>query len=108
METQVAILPFIIDLLLIILLISGIILVIKCIRIIDKARDLLENVEGKINSLNAVFSVAEMFNSKIALITDKVTSTVENLIAKIFNRKNKDEYNEEKELESILEKEGNE
>lgn len=108
METLVTILPIIIDILLIILLVIGIILLIKCIRIIDRARDLLQNVEDKVNSLNALFSVVEMFNSKIALLTDKVTSTIESFITKIFNRKNKDEYDEEDELERILEKEGNE
>ncbi|MDE6141723.1 MAG: hypothetical protein K2G03_03875 [Bacilli bacterium] len=108
METLVTILPIIIDILLIFLLVIGIILLIKCIRIIDKARDLLQNVEDKVNSLNALFSVVEMFNSKIALLTDKVTSTIESFIARIFNRKNKDEYDEEYELENIIKKEGNE
>lgn len=108
METLVTILPIIVDILLIILLIVGIILLIKCIRIIDKAHALIQNVEDKVNSLNALFSVVEMFNSKVALIADKVTSAIEDLITKIFNRKNKDEYDEEDELENILKKEGNE
>ncbi len=108
MDTLVTVLPIIIDILLIILLIVGIILLIKCIRIIDKARDLIQNVEDKVNSLNGLFSVVEMFNSKIALIADKVTSTIEGFITKIFNRKDKDELDEEDELEKILEKEGNE
>lgn len=108
METLVTILPIIVDVLLIILLIFGIILLIKCIRIIDKAHALIQNVEDKVNSLNALFSVVEMFNSKVALIADKVTSTIEDLITKFFNRKNKDEYDEEDELENIIKKEGNE
>lgn len=108
METLVTILPIIVDILLIILLIFGIILLIKCIRIIDKAHALIQNVEDKVNSLNGLFSVVEMFNSKVALIADKVTSTIEDLITKIFNRKNKDEYDEEDELENIIKKEGNE
>ena len=108
METLVTILPIIFNILLIILLVIGIILLIKCIRIIDKAHEVIQNVEDKVNSLNALFSVVEMFNSKIALLTDKVTSTIEGFITKIFNRKNNDEYDEEDELENIIKEEGNE
>lgn len=109
METLATILPIIIDVLLIVLLIVGIILIVKCIYIIDKAKSVILNVEEKINSLNSLFSIVGMISDKISGATEKAISYVQSLFMKLF-RKNKDEdlTDEEEELREILEKERNE
>ena len=86
MEILETVLPIVIDILLIVLLVVGIILGIKCIHIIDKAKAVILNVEEKVNSLNALFSVVNLVNDKIAYITDKASSIIENLIGKFFNK----------------------
>ncbi len=89
------VLPVVINILLIILLVVGIILVIKCIYVIDKTKAILQNVEDKVNSLNAFFSIIDLVNTKIALITDKVASLIESLLTKLFNRKESEEQEDE-------------
>lgn len=108
MDLIASVLPVIVNILLIVLLVVSIILIIKCIYIIDKARAILQNVEDKVNSLNTLFSVIELINTKIATVTDKVTSFVESIIDKLFNKKKKDLHDDEVELEEILKEEGNE
>lgn len=108
MEILETILPIVIDILLVVLLVVGIIIGIKCIYIMDKAKAIILNVEEKVNSLNALFSVVSLVNDKIAFITEKTSSVIEKLVTKFFKKHDKDEYDEEDELESIIEKERNE
>ena len=109
METLATVLPIIIDVLLIVLLIAGIILLVKCIYIIDKAKSVILNVEEKVNSLNSLFSIIGMISDKVSGATEKAIISVENFLIKLF-RKNKAEdlADEEDELREILEKERNE
>ena len=67
----------------------------------DKAKAILNNVEEKINSLNALFSVIDLINSKISLVTEKVAGALENLIQKFFKKKER-ELDEEAELEERI------
>ena len=97
MEALTQILPIIIDILLIVLLVSGIILIIKCIYIIDKAKSVVLNVEEKVNSLNSLFAVVSLVNDKIVSITDKVVDGVSGLIGRIFRNKKKKRQIEEDE-----------
>lgn len=109
METLATILPIIIDVLLIVLLIVGIILIIKCIYIIDKAKSVILNVEEKINSLNSLFSIITLISDKVSGATEKVISGIENFFIKLFKKsEHEEETDEEEELREILEKERNE
>lgn len=107
METLATVLPIIIDVLLIVLLIAGIILLIKCIYIIDKAKSVILNVQDKVNSLNSLFSIIGMISDKVSGATEKAINYIENLVLKLFS---KDEHvdADEEELREILEKERNE
>lgn len=106
MEVLNVVLPIVINILLIVLLVVGIILGIKCIYIIDKAKAVILNVEEKVNSLNALFSVVNLVNDKIAFITDKAASFIDRMLTRLFSKKD-DEYDEEDELEEILKNERN-
>lgn len=95
MEILSSVLPIVIDILLIVLLTVGIILLIKCIYIIDKAKAILLNVEEKVNSLNSLFSVITLISDRVSLVTDKVASFIENFILKLFKGKETDKLDEE-------------
>lgn len=106
MEILDIVLPIIIDVLLIVLLTSGIILIIKCIYIIDKVKAIALNVEEKVNSLNSLFTIIQMISDKISGLTEKCVNYVENFLIKLFNKESKDELlDDEEELEEILKKE---
>ena len=111
MEMLTEILPIVIDVLLVVFLTVCIIIGIKCIYIMDKAKAILNNVEEykrqwKEIILNALFSVIDLINSKISLVTEKVAGALENLIQKFFKKKER-ELDEEAELEEILKEERN-
>lgn len=109
METLATVLPIIIDVLLIVLLIAGIILLVKCIYIIDKAKSVILNVEEKVNSLNSLFSIIGMISDKVSGATEKAISYVENIFIKLFRKTKEEELtDDEDELKEILEKERNE
>lgn len=106
MEILDTVLPIIIDVLLIVLLTSGIILIIKCIYIIDKVKAIALNVEEKVNSLNSLFTIIQLISDKVSGLTEKCVNYVESFLIKLFNKDNKDELlDDEEELEEILKKE---
>lgn len=71
----------------IILLIVLIILGIRLIIILDKFDRVVDNIEGKVNSLNGFFSIIDKAADSIALISDSVVNTVASLVFKIFKKK---------------------
>ena len=71
----------------IILLIVLIVLGIKVINIIDKADRILDNVEGKINSLNGLFMVVNKASDGLCTITENLVFSITNSISRIFGRK---------------------
>lgn len=71
----------------IILLIVLIILGIRLIMILDKFDRVVDNIEGKVNSLNSFFSIIDKATDSIALISDSVVNTVASLVFKIFKKK---------------------
>lgn len=106
MEILDTVLPIIIDVLLIVLLTSGIILIIKCIYIIDKVKAIALNVEEKVNSLNSLFTIIQLISDKVSGLTEKCVNYVESFLIKLFNKDSKDELlDDEEELEEILKKE---
>lgn len=88
MEVLNTVLPIIIDVLLIVLLASGIILIIKCIYIIDKAKSLVMDVQEKVNSLNSIFTVISLVNDKITSVAENLIAWVESLFSKLFKKDN--------------------
>ena len=105
MEVLTQVLPIVIDILLIILITVGIILLIKCIYVIDKAKDVMLNVEEKVNSLNALFNIVAIFNDKVALLSDKVYGIIEAIIDR-FSRKRDLDDGEDDTLEYETKKKG--
>lgn len=108
MEVLASVLPIVIDILLVVLLTVGIILLIKCIYLVDKARRVVDDVEEKISSLNAFFALIDMISDTVSLAGEKIVGAIEALIIKLFTkkkRKDEDDLDEEEELEEILSKE---
>ena len=92
-------LPICIYILLIILLIIGIILGIRLIGAMDKVDAVIENVQGKVNSLNGLFSVIDFTTDKISLFTDRIVDTFTNLISRIGKKKESKEILEDDDYE---------
>lgn len=91
MELLAEVLPIVINILLIVLITVGIILGIKCIYVVDKTKKIMDNVEEKVNSLNALFAIVSLINNKVALITDKAVAVVEEWLSKLFRKRSDDE-----------------
>ena len=80
-------LPICVNILLIILLIVGIILGVRLVGALDKVDAILDNVQGKINSLNGLFGAIDFTTSKISMFSDKVYDAFASLIDKISGKK---------------------
>ena len=87
MESLNFVLPVLLYMFGIILLIVFIILGIRLIVILDKFDHVIDNIEGKVNSLNGFFSVIDRATDGIALISDSVVNAVASLVFKIFKKK---------------------
>ena len=81
-------LPICIYILLIILLVVGIILGVRLINAMNKVDEILENVEGKVNSLNGLFGVIDFTTNKITNFSDRLVDLFTGLIGKIGRRRN--------------------
>lgn len=92
MEFFLDFLPIIIYILLIILILTSIYLVVKAIKIADKVTLMLEDVESKIQSLNAFFKVIDFTTEKINAISERIIDAVVSLFGKLFHRKDKEDY----------------
>ena len=90
MEFWLSFLPIVIYALIIIILIVGIILGVKSIRTMNKVEKVVDNVNDKVESLNAVFNVIDFTTDKIASFTDKIVDGVSGLFGKLFTTKKKD------------------
>lgn len=79
-----------------ILLIVLIILGIKLIITMNKIENVVDDINGKVRSLNGIFSVIDLTTDKLALLSDKTISFITDAIKKIFiKRKEKIEENGE-------------
>lgn len=92
-------LPICIYILLIILLVIGIILGIRLIGAMDKVDTLIENIQGKVNSLNGFFSVIDFTTDKISMFTDKVVDMFSSLISRIGRKRGSKEILEDDDYE---------
>ncbi len=79
----------------IILLIVLIILGIRMIQIIEKVDRLIDNLEGKVNSLNSLFAIIDHTADGITMVTDRVISTVTNTFSRIFKKKKREDIIDE-------------
>lgn len=75
----------------IILIIVVTILGIRLIQIVNKAEQLLDDVEEKVNSLNGVFGVIEKASQGLDLIGSKFIDSITNLIYKFFKKKKEED-----------------
>lgn len=86
----------------IILLIVLIVLVMQLIQTLKKVDKIVDNVEGKVNSLNGVFSLIDKTTDSIALFSDSIVNALASLVYKFVGKKKKKKTEKiEKEEESI-------
>jgi uncharacterized protein YoxC len=66
----------------------------------NKVEDIVDNVDGKVKSLNGVFNLIDNMTDKISSFTDRTVDAVSGLISRIFKgRKNKEKEKEENDEE---------
>lgn len=86
-ETMNVVMPVVIEVLIAILLFVSIILVIRCILLVNGAKKIVDNVNNKINSFNGIFSIIHVVSDKISELSDTVASFFESLISRIIRKK---------------------
>lgn len=91
MEELSVVLPILIYILLAVLIVVLIILGIKAIEFMERTNRIMDNVEGKVNSLNGLFSVIDKFTDTISGVSTKMVDGISNALSHIFKRKNKKE-----------------
>ena len=91
-------LPVILYVVAIILLIILIILCIRLLKILDRADNVLKNVEDKVNTFNGVFSVMKSASDRVESIADSFAVVVTSTLSKIFG-KFKGNYKEDEDYE---------
>jgi uncharacterized protein YoxC len=97
MDFWLSFLPIIIYALIIIILVVGIVLGIKSIRTVKKVEKVVDNVNDKVESLNAAFNVIDFTTDKIATFTDKFVDGVTGVFGRLFTSKKKDAKDDAKE-----------
>lgn len=70
-----------------ILLVVLIVLGVKLIITMNKIENIVDDINGKVKSLNGIFSVIDMTTDKLALLSDKTISFISDMIKKIFNKR---------------------
>ena len=90
------ILPVVLYVLGSILLVVLIILGIKLIITMNKIENVVDDINGKVKSLNGLFSMIDYTTDKLALLSDKFVDTISSLIRRIFGRKEESVSNEQK------------
>lgn len=87
METLLQVLPIILYSLGAILLVVLIILGIKLIQSVDKTNKLLDDVQKKVSSLDALFHIIDTMTDTLSGLTERVVDLISGTISKIFKRK---------------------
>lgn len=82
-------LTIIIYFLLIVLITILIVIGIKLIITIDKVNELVDDVKAKVSSLDKIFTVVDLVNNKLSVVTDAVVGFIAGTIKKITNKKGK-------------------
>jgi len=94
------ILIMIIYILLIILLGVGIALGIKLLMTITKVNEILDDVEGKMKSLDKLFDIVSFASDRMSILTDSAVGLVTSVVGKFFGKsKRRKKIKEEEEDE---------
>ncbi len=78
-----------------ILIIVLIILVIKLIKTIDRANQLLDDVEAKVQSLNGLFHVIDGISSTMSTVGNRIVDGVTGIISSFVQKRKKKKENKE-------------
>ena len=89
MIKMMEVLPVVLYILGSILLVVLIILGIKLIITMNKIENVVDDINGKVKSLNGLFSMIDYTTDKLALLSDRFVDAITSLIRKIFVRKEK-------------------
>jgi len=81
------VLPIILYILGAILLTCLIVLTIKLIIIVNKTEKVVDNITGKVKTLDSLFEVIGTVTGKFTVVTDKIVDGIALLIERIFKRK---------------------
>ena len=89
-------LPIVVYMLLIVFLVICIIIGIKVVKAMDKFDRIADNIEGKVNSLNGLFSIVDKTSNRLNNAFDKTSGLFNKIVSKISSIKNRgkdeDEY----------------
>ena len=88
------VLPVVLYILGSILLVVLIILGVKLIVTMNKIENVVDDINTKVKSLNALFSVIDSATDKLALLSDRFVDVISSIIKKIFVRKDGKDSNE--------------
>ena len=89
MDYLTHILPIIIYLLLIMFLIICIVIGLKLVKTMNRIDEVVDNVEGKVNSLNGLFSIIDKTSLKLNGLFEKSNELVTKIVDKVLSIKNK-------------------
>ncbi len=99
METLMQVLPIVLYILGAILLAVLVVLGIYLIGSITRLNRILDNVEGKVNSLNTLFHIIDTASNTLTSFTESVVGTISNFIGHFFSNKKVKNIEEEEENE---------
>ena len=88
-------LTIIIYILLIILIIVAIAIGIRLLITLHKVDALVDDVQGKVSSLNRVFEILDMVNDKVSIIGETTVGILSGVVKKLFKMKKKYNYESE-------------
>lgn len=76
-------------------LVMLIILAFKLIKTVDKVNRIADDVEGKVSSLDGMFSIIDVVTDKLSTVNDFLVDKIVDLINMFFSRKKKKKVKEE-------------
>ena len=95
MDALSLVLPILLSILGCVLLVVLIILGIKLIQMVNKANDVIVDLEKKTQSLNALFNVIDNVTDAISLVGDRVVEGVVGFVTKLFKKNKRKKIKEE-------------
>ena len=84
-------LPVVLYILGIVLLIILIVLGIRLLRMMTKINNIIDDVDGKVKSLNGVFEIIDVATDRLSFVTDKVVDGTSSFFMKLFKKKEREE-----------------
>ena len=71
----------------IVLLIILIVLGIRLLRMMTKINNIIDDVDGKVKSLNGVFEIIDVATDRLSFVTDKVVDGISSFFMKLFKKR---------------------